>query len=239
MVRTMLLYSKASTVTGRALSAALGIPGRRVPKSDDLVSIRWGSSAECPEVTNVINKREAVANTSNSKTMLTMLHTAGVPSPEIVVGDVDFRVFLRRINHIGGRDIVSVDGGNIEGLLEEKNRSYAVRFIPAKYEYRIHVILGDVVRKFLKVGGENSDIKSSYFGWEYQLLERTTINVACELSIKAVAALGLDFGGVDVIKTLDERYIVLEVNSAPALNTNTLAVYAERLGKCLLDRKTS
>ncbi len=55
----------------------------------------------------------------------------------------------------------------------------------------------------------------------------------CQLSIKAVEALGLDFGAVDVgVRKLGKRaeeVVVFEVNTAPCMNRDTAGRYARRI----------
>ena len=57
----------------------------------------------------------------------------------------------------------------------------------------------------------------------------------CEEAVRAVAALGLDFGAVDVgsrgwsKRRGPEELIVFEVNTAPALNDHTAEAYAEEI----------
>jgi RimK family alpha-L-glutamate ligase len=40
--------------------------------------------------------------------------------------------------------------------------------------------------------------------------------VACDLAVRATAAVGADYAGVDLIEDGDGRFMVLEVNSMPA-----------------------
>ena len=54
------------------------------------------------------------------------------------------------------------------------------------------------------------------------------------MGIDAVSALGLDFGAVDIIEDADGKLYVLEVNTAPGLEGQTLTLMAEAL-KELID----
>ena len=57
---------------------------------------------------------------------------------------------------------------------------------------------------------------------------------ASEEALKAVAALGLDFGAVDIMYNAREnKYYVLEVNTAPGLAGTTLEGYAKRFREVL------
>lgn len=226
----MLLYARAGAVTGRALGELLGLYARSTPRYP--VLIRWGSAIRCIEATNCLNKREGVLNCCISTRMLRILKEAEIPCPEIVHGDVDFKVMLRKKHHYQGRDIIIADGGNVEELLSIHDREYATRFIPSIAEYRFHVFQDKVIKKFKKVGGEGV-IRSSRFSWHYSIIKNTPMTAASELAINAVRVLGLDFGGVDILKSDSGNLYVLEVNSAPGLNSATLPEFARRVAECL------
>ena len=58
--------------------------------------------------------------------------------------------------------------------------------------------------------------------------------VASEEAVKAVESLSLDFGAVDLIyNAREDKYYVLECNSAPGLSGSTLDGYAERFREYL------
>jgi D-alanine-D-alanine ligase-like ATP-grasp enzyme len=48
-----------------------------------------------------------------------------------------------------------------------------------------------------------------------------------QLSVEAVAALGLDFGAVDIIEDKEGNFYVLEINTAPGLEGHTVTSYAK------------
>jgi len=113
-----------------------------------------------------------------------------------------------------------------------------VKYKKKKAEYRVHVFLGhviDVQQKRRRDGfRENDDfnaqIRNHGNGWVYC---RDNLNYDYELegeAIKAVNALGLDFGAVDVIWNQHEnRYYVLEVNTAPGLDGGTVDHYVREI----------
>ena len=75
-------------------------------------------------------------------------------------------------------------------------------------------------------------VRSRQSGWNVSYDGVSTSEEMRSLAKSAVAALGLDFGAVDLGVTEEGRVVVLEVNTAPSLdNPNTAACYAERLGK--------
>lgn len=106
-------------------------------------------------------------------------------------------------------------------------------------EYRVHIINGDVIdvtQKKLRNGTERTDdvmrLRNHNNGWVFA---RKDINIppqVLEESLKAVSALGLDFGAVDVGWNGEiGRAVVFEVNTAPALKGTTLYRYAKRFSE--------
>jgi len=103
----------------------------------------------------------------------------------------------------------------------------------AKYEYRIHVMDGEVIDQQQKKKREGHEggtvgIRNHANGWVFAREGVTVPEVVREQAIKAVQALGLDFGAVDVgYNELNGKAFVYEVNTAPGLEGTTLQRYAE------------
>jgi glutathione synthase/RimK-type ligase-like ATP-grasp enzyme len=54
----------------------------------------------------------------------------------------------------------------------------------------------------------------------------------------AIAVLGWDFGCVDVLRTPDKKFVVLEANSCPGLrDENTLVTYANWIKRLAIARR--
>ena len=96
-------------------------------------------------------------------------------------------------------------------------------------EYRIHVFRGKIlfIQQKRRVSGyrelENYSnvVRNHGNGWIYGHLNMTAPNDnVLREAVKAVEALGLDFGAVDVLSQRDEAW-VLEVNTAPGLSGDT------------------
>ncbi len=56
-----------------------------------------------------------------------------------------------------------------------------------------------------------------------------------QLAVKAVAALGLDFGAVDLIEDKGKFY-VLEVNTAPGIEDEMVPIYAEAIKELAIEK---
>lgn len=112
----------------------------------------------------------------------------------------------------------------------------------AHREYRIHVMNGKVTfvqQKKRRAEWETLEtysniIRNYHTGWIYANEQTSPINSAAVYhAVKAVEALGLDFGAVDVM-TRGEDAKVLEVNTAPGLSGTNLATYTTNFKKFFL-----
>jgi glutathione synthase/RimK-type ligase-like ATP-grasp enzyme len=112
-----------------------------------------------------------------------------------------------------------------------------VRYMKKKKEFRIHVgktsdgtfVVIAEQQKVAKHGTEPTDwrIRSHSNGFVFQ---RQGINVPLHVrsaAMRALEATGLDFGAVDVILTTGGKASVLEVNTAPGLEGQTVQDYAD------------
>lgn len=105
-----------------------------------------------------------------------------------------------------------------------------------RIEYRIHVVNGNVIlaqqkkRKTDFEGVTNSVIRNVSSGWIYAVEDvdqSPGYADACEAAKAAVAAMGLDFGAVDVVFRVNPaKAFVLEINTAPGLADEGSAVEA-------------
>lgn len=108
------------------------------------------------------------------------------------------------------------------------------RYIPKKEEYRIHVVNGAVIdtqKKILRPGtspnGVNFRVRNHDNGFIYVRNTANPAQTVRDVAIQAVRDLGLDFGAVDVIyNEKQDRAFVLEVNTAPGLEGQTVENYA-------------
>jgi glutathione synthase/RimK-type ligase-like ATP-grasp enzyme len=116
-----------------------------------------------------------------------------------------------------------------------------VKYVKKQKEFRLHVAFGEVIdvqekRKRQEVPKEaiNFQVRNHHTGWVYcreDIIEPAGMR---EMAVNAVACLGLDFGGVDIIwnEKRNECY-VLEVNTACGLEGSTVGKYAQAFAKAL------
>ena len=109
-------------------------------------------------------------------------------------------------------------------------------------EWRVHVFQGRCILTQLKMrrsgfrddGRYTSLVRNTQTGWVYSVnfdqTDHNQIGRVRGAAVQAIAALGLDFGAVDIIqKDSDNSVYVLEVNTAPGLGEggSAIAAYAQ------------
>lgn len=110
-------------------------------------------------------------------------------------------------------------------------------YIPKKSEYRFHVFGDKVIdvqqkKKKREFDADNRDtrIRNLSNGYAYTRDGVAPPDGAADLAVRAVAALGYQYGAVDLIyNEKRNQCYVLEVNSRPGLMGTTLEKYAEAL----------
>lgn len=215
-------------------------PSRFVPKQRHTI-INWGNSTVYDQrLAKLWNKPEAVAIASNK---LRAFHHMWTANPAINLppwctsrqGAIEFiadrqKVVCRtKLNSHSGRGIVIAT--TEEELVEA---GLYTAYIKKKAEYRVHVAFGKVIdlqqkRKRRDFDGDaNPLVRNHANGWVYC---RENIVAPADLETQgllAVAALGLDFGAVDIIYNEHfNKCYVLEVNTAPGIEGTTVDKYAE------------
>lgn len=199
------------------------------PKRTDVV-INWGSSRLPTALAdaNVLNLRSGVA--SDKLQSFNALKAAAVSVPDFTTikeeATWDEGVARTILNGSSGAGIVLWRAGE-----EIPRAPLYVQYVKKKHEFRVHVLKGKIIhvqQKKLKNGFEANKIRSHDNGYVFAVNDiQVPENVKSE-AIKAVAALALDFGAVDVIyNEKQERAYVLEVNTAPGLCETTATKYAD------------
>ncbi len=206
--------------------------------------INWGSSklpyqlAEC----QILNKPGAIRNASNKLKSFELFQEKGVSIPPFFITKEQASAYLREnpdrsivcrtvlVGHSGAGIVIA---GSEEDLV---GAPLYTAYVKKQEEYRYHVFMGavvDIQRKARKM-----DVPAEQVNWQVRNLDGGFIFAregvvenegASQNAIMAVEALGLDFGAVDLIwNKKEDKYYVLEVNTAPGLSGSTLEGYAKR-----------
>ncbi|KKM76035.1 hypothetical protein LCGC14_1384150, partial [marine sediment metagenome] len=177
-----------------------------------------------------------------------MVKEAGINVPKIFIlnkktkyrcfDENIFPLMARKLKHARGSDIIFLKTkSSMEKRWDRiKNRDFLIKYIPKKYEYRIHVLGDKVVNVCKKIHSPKAVEEGDYIhphvwskdrGWTLQTIEEEGLIEIKVLAINAIEVLGYDFGAVDLIQGKDEKYYILEVNSAPRLNKTRRKIYVK------------
>lgn len=154
----------------------------------------------------------------------------------------------RRLNHMGGHDLLSPPEkpGFWTGKLNFRN------------EYRIHSFSGKSIKAGRKVPRAGFIVatteeewkanpatlahpwwRSYDSGWCISYEAFKSSEAMRKLASRAVRALGLTFGAVDIATSSDDDLYVLEVNKAPGIEGNTIDAYIKAINAWQAGKVTS
>jgi hypothetical protein len=172
----------------------------------------------------------------NAVEQLTRMQAAGVSVPEfsLVRPAPPQGWWGRRLIHTRGLDIRD-PVRQPRGFRESE---FWVRVVPSESEFRIHIFEGRSISRAQKVPGSTLDaslppvrsqlVRNRRTGWRLRH-QCTLLPGVREAAKAAVAALGYDFGAVDILVRPDGTPCVLEVNRAPGLDETTASAYITAL----------
>jgi glutathione synthase/RimK-type ligase-like ATP-grasp enzyme len=201
--------------------------------------INWGNSQRRFNG-EYINKPEAVANASDKLATASILGSYAVPQPDYTrdiqvaqqwydEGRTVVCRTLLRANSGRGIQLASKDGQDLV-----KAPLYT-KYVKKSDEYRVHVVGGKAIdvqqkKKRQEVDNEkvNYQIRNACNGWVFCRDGVVAPTCVTDAAVRAVDALGLDFGAVDIgYNRKHDRADVYEVNTAPGLEGTTLDKYYE------------
>lgn len=230
--------------------------GDYIPRMGQKI-VNWGCS-QTPSWTQraqlrgvgILNKPAAVKTAANKLAALTELRHAGVRVPDFTIDRYTAQAWLDRGHIVFERHTLTGNSGEGIEIVSSENdpddpaciRNYLspaplyVKYVPKTTEFRVHVFKGEVIDYIekKKVSRErrpdnfNRYISSVNLGWVFcrtGIMDDPRVRSA---ATKAVVALGLDFGAVD-IAFVDGLPYVLEVNTAPGLCGTTLVQYVNAI----------
>ena len=192
----------------------------------------------------LLNPPECVRRATNKLKAFEILHECGIPVPDFTtsravaqgyLSDGHTVVVRTLLNSHSGRGIVLVNEGE-----EIPQAPLYVKYIKKNKEFRVHVFNGEIldIQQKKKVRDREDvdyQIRNHENGWVYcrdavaDEYAVATGNIG-ETAIKAVEALGLDFGAVDIIyNDHQQQEYVLEINTAPGLHGTTLEKYVNAI----------
>lgn len=226
----------------KALASLAGFKRLRTGKgvkAGDIV-VNWGSSQPYQVFnTPLLNAPNNVGLASNK---IQAFKTMSDDDVSTVAWTTD-KLVARLWQKEGGNTIVArqkLTGHSGEGIIivepgeEVPDAPLYTKYIFKEKEYRVHVCNGVAIDTQRKIKDPDREVVT----WKVRshangfIFARNNIDhdpARDELAVAACNALGLDFGAVDIIQDKKGNYYVLEVNTAPGLEGQTVERYAQEL----------
>lgn len=265
-LRDLIIYCDRGSDTAHELSSRLNARRlransvRRLRRIDGSLLVNYGTSSRpgysLGSKSIVLNSFDSIAKAISKRVSHECFTKEGVPCLEQTTDRAlaaswvqdGSGVLCRRDGLSGGKGIVFVPKGQ-ESVPEA---DFYTKYFAKTHEYRAHVFRGrliDLTQKRLQNGTAKSDddpaekriIRSMENGWihahESIHLPGDTRTLLGDAAIKACAAIGLDFGAVDILAQFSKKeptklkaIAVCEVNTAPGLgNEVTLKAYQDAI----------
>ena len=227
-------YCGITQDAGKAIAGEMGFGhGDSPPRGRINTLLRWGHSGGVGHVPRlVINKQEAMNRAINKReaTRIFKEHGLNVPIPTSIPPCVG-----RSAYHTQGQNFWLCWERNQIRTAEQEGAEYFIKYIPIKQEWRVHVLGNEVA--FVQRKYQTDRVSTAFMGiqgfrneWHYRILPPEAAGEGvCSLAGDAVSALGLDFGGADIVISIENDLpYILEVNTGPALpNRETRRPYIE------------
>ena len=241
MDEIVLCYSGKSKVTAQKIAEASNGRIRAVRRREG--DVNWGRNDAITEL------NEDTSNTTNKREMRLLFKENDVPMPRLVdpmfVKNCQFPLVGRPDHHMRGRgywkceDLYEIHKAQ-RGTRRKKAATHFMEFIPNAQEYRVHIFNGKSIRisekdhTRLAITDVHYDARTARVKAEIGFMaikptcDKETLKSIRRAAKRAVKAVGLDFGAVDVLVN-DNGVYVLEVNSAPGLGGSLPNLYAENI----------
>lgn len=241
---------KMSSGSSRRLAEALREVGHKTlrvypdrayrPQQDDII-INWGSS-RIPNWNhdNIINSPVAVGVAAHKADTFHRLLQANVPIPMYSLQQNPAKGWLLDGETVVARTKLTGHSGQgiviMKELYEFIEAPLYTKFFPKTHEYRVHVFQGNVLDVTEKRKRNGTGSREQSIVWNHDndyVFCREDVDCPWDVidaSLRAVEALQLDFGAVDVGYDRERNQVaVFEVNTAPGVVGTTLNKYVEKL----------
>ncbi len=231
------------------------------------VVVNLGTTDEIAFAGNMLNTQDMVRAASNKKKARQIFAEQGIPAPALFlraseVSSDNLPVIGRTSYHAKGNGFWFCKTKAAVNAAAQAGATHFLKFIPNTREYRVHTFLqrkhwenrpealtaehfvstkiSEKVWTANTAPNKDEPQKNHAFGWTFlgpQERREEELAVVRHVAKQAIAALGMDFGAVDVMYTIRTKQpFVLEVNSTPSLadeQSDTCERYAKRILKTL------
>lgn len=225
-------------------------------RSTDII-VNYGNRSAPASVfgqANVLNPQAALNNAANKTNALQRMSQAGVSTVPFTTSRAEAQAWVETGETVYAR--ATLTGHSGEGITVHKrgedgsvptlpqNPLYTKAITGQRREWRVHIFKGVItyvqVKRRANGFAENpnyqEDVRNHHTGWIYATENINPSVAVLRNAVNAVAALGLDFGAVDIISRRDDAW-VLEVNTAPGLTGTTLETFTRNVVEYVNSRR--
>lgn len=237
------LGSESAKLLGRGLNVLRTMAEKRFVRPTTLIN--WGRSSMQPRgrVLRIINPPAKVALAANKIRAFEVMQRAGVSTVEWTTERSKALSWIENDAVVFGRRLVdSSEGRGIHVLTQD---DYTIPSLPLytkgvvkAHEYRVHIAFNEVI-DFTKKRRRSGEVTSEYIknyanGWVF-CRDGASLPEAVKVeAMKAIQALGLDFGALDIMyRERENKAFVLEINTAPGIEGTTLEKYLQSFRRAL------
>lgn len=222
----------ARTSQPSALAIVHEIPGtvELFMSSQKEGDVNWGRRVANTEL------NPDISNTVNKHVMRRLFREHNVPAPKLWRAEEALNLYLwdngplvgRPDRHSKGRGFWLCRSAQdvreaMWGTRRKAAATHFMEFVVAPREYRVHIFKGKSIRISQKLFGETG---TTAHGNYITVKPSHPVKHVRRAAKNAVAAVGLDFGAVDILAD-DDNCWVLEVNAAPGLGGTMPKLWAE------------
>jgi len=211
----------------------------KVVKPDDVI-VNWGKCRAAIAVTKFrpLNQPGAVAKAVNKLMTFQMLAGKNIPTVPWTANKAVAKEWLASGKTVVARKTLTGHEGDGIVIVEPGNELIEAplytQYIFKEKEFRVHATPYDIIDTQQKV----RDPKREVVSWKVRswqngfIFQRKNIIPSAKrdaLAIQTIKALGLDFGGLDIIEDKKGDFYVLEANTAPGIEGTTVQQYGVAL----------
>lgn len=214
----MIDFRAVNGPTGRLLRGMLIERGIELGGINPRAVVSYGMS-----LNTALPSLNANATRHNKLQQLEVLRATGISVPPFSLDGtgLNFPMLGRKLHHVGGKDIVPILGRDQEWPIRQRQSDFFTQYVPREHEFRVWAFRGTVKGTYEKVlahpGKLGKRIGANYDnGFSFNIVQGAPERVK-DIGSRAIAALGLDFGAVDILQGPGGTLYVLEVNTAPGV----------------------
>lgn len=205
------------------------------------VIINWGSSKLPNEyrICNVLNQPGQIALMANKLKFFEEISGGNVRIPDFTTDIAVARQWQAEGFEVCERHVLT--GHSAEGLrfvekgVDIQRAPLYTKYVPKKDEFRVHFMNGEIL--FTQQKKRRLDVADDAVNWKIRnhdngfIYARENVEVPEDVltQVRAlIEVIGLDFGAIDIIyNRKNNQAFVLEVNTAPGLEGQSVVDYAE------------